>query len=194
VQVKFLNDDIYFPTWYMIRNEDSKLTEDDYASASVIIEKDLSKYDLDGQLSVRYTKSEGLLLELTRNGNRSNIIIRNDNTVLLNNAKTGRWVHISDSGISIGSETESQQPAVVGDDNLTALIKLNDTIRDLVISMHSNLTTLANAASSNPYTSLLAPPLLAYAAQIKLESEQVWQINNEFFPETKSTIVTLDKT
>lgn len=194
VYIKFLNNDINFPTWYRIRMKDDLLSDDDYTSASVIIQKDLSKYDLDGSMSVRYTKSEGLLLELERDGNKSTIVIRNDNTVLLQNGQTGRIVHISNESISIGSETKSQQPSVVGDDNVKALNKLNDTIDQLVKMMTKNLNLLSKVARSSPYTMLLSSPLTKYAKEIELKIKQLHTENNKFFPETLSKISTIDKT
>lgn len=194
VQVKFLNDDIMFPTWYRIRKTDDKLSDDDYKSAVVVTEKDLSKYELDGHVSVRYTKSEGLVLELKRDGNQSTIIIRNDNTVFIKNANTGKILHISNQSLSIGSETISQQPAVVGNDNMTALNMLNDTIKALADKMQEQLNIVANAASSNPYTRPIAKPLRSYGSAVKSMIASKHSANANFFPETKSTFVTIDKT
>lgn len=193
VMVKFLNNDIYFPTWFRIRKKSENLSDEDYKSSSVLIEKDLAKYDLDGQLSVRYTQSEGLLLELQRDGNMSQVIIRNDNTVLLKNAKTGRIIHISNESLSIGSEDKSQQPAVVGDDNHTAFDMVNDTIHKLSQLMDKHLEQLSKVAKSNPYTSLLSLPLKIYKKEVKLEIDKLHKKNADFFPETKSTIATIDK-
>lgn len=194
IQVKFLNDDIMFPTWYRIRKHDDKLSEDDYKSASVVIEKDLSKYELDGSVSVRYTKSEGLVLELKRDDNMSTIIIRNDNTVFVKNANTGKILHISNESLSIGSETISQQPAVVGNDNQQALEMLNNTIQALANKMKDQLTQLANSASGSPYTRHLAKPFRQYGTAVKSLIDSKHSANHNFFPETKSTFVTIDKT
>jgi hypothetical protein len=193
VQIKFINNDIYYPTWYRIRKQSENLSNEDYQSASVLIEKNLDKYNLDGELSVRYTQSEGLLLELTRDGNTSQVIIRNDNTILLKNGNTEKIIHISNESISIGSETKSQQPAVVGNDNHKAFDMVNDTIKSLSKLMDKHLDQLSKIAKSNPYTSLLSPPLKIYKQEVKMEIDKLHKNNADFFPETKSQIATIDK-
>ena len=194
VAVKFLNEDIYFPTWYRIRSTTDKLSTDDYQSATVVTEKDLSLYELDGSLSIRYTKSEGLLLELVRNDNVSTIIIRNDNSIFLKNGNTDKVFHISNSSMSMGSETSSQQPCVVGNDNETALNMLNDTIKSLSEEMNTNLSLLSAAATASPYTRHLADIIRTYGTKVKALIATKHSANANFFPETKSTIATIDKT
>lgn len=194
VQVKFMNDDINFPQWYRMRKSSDKISKEDYPSSSTIFEKDLSKYSLDGGLSVRYTKSEGLVLELKRNDKISLITIRNDNSIILTNGNTKRSIHISNESLSLGSENKSQQPSVVGDDNHKALQKLNKTIKDLSEEMEKNLKLVGVAASASPYTRHLASPLKKYGLSVKKLIAQLYQDNEDFFPETKSTISTIDKT
>lgn len=194
VYVKFMNNDINFPTWFRLRSTTENLSNDDYESAVVLTEKDLSKFGLDGKLSVRYTSSEGLLLELQRDDNTSTIIIRNDNTVFMQNGQTGRIVHISNESISIGSETKSQQPVVVGDDNHLALQKLNNTIKDLSELMNDQLKILSKVAGTSPYTRLLKVPFKTYGSKVESLISNLHKSNHNFFPETLSKISTVDKT
>lgn len=194
VQVKFMNDDINFPQWYRMRKMTDTISKDDYPSSVVISEKDLSKYNLDGSLSVRYTKSEGLVIELKRNNKISLVTVRNDNSVILTNGNTKRSIHISNESVSIGSENKSQQPSVVGDDNMKALQMINDTIKSMSEEMDKNLKLVSTAASASPYTKHLTSPLKKYASSIKSLIQKLHKQNEDFFPETKSTISTIDKT
>jgi hypothetical protein len=193
VQVKFLNDDIYFPTWYRIRSTTDKLSKDDYSSATVITEKDLSKYDLDGKLGLRWTKSEGLVIELLRNDKLSTVIIRNDNSIFMKNGNTEKCIHISNESISFGTETKSQQPSVVGDDTVTALKKLNQEIKDLSKEMNTGLSAIATAATSSPYTAHLTSPIKLYAKKVTSIVDAAFSDNDEWFPEVLSKCSTIDK-
>lgn len=194
VQVKFMNDDVNFPQWYRMRKNSENITKEDYPTSSTIIEKNLSKYGLDGYLSIRYRLSEGLALELTRNDKKSLIVIRNDNSIILTNGNTKKSIHISNNSLSLGSENKSQQPSVVGDDNHKALQKLNTTIKELSEEMEKNLKLVATAASASPYTKHLTSPIKKYASSVKSLIAKLYQANEDFFPETKSTISTIDKT
>lgn len=194
VQVKFMNSDRYFPTWYRVRGKSQSLSKDDYKSGSVIFEKELDKYGLDGRIAIRWTESEGMVLQVLRDDNNSNITIRNDNTVVLTNGNTERSIHLSNDTIVLGSEDEGQQPATVGDDNVSAHEKLNDMVKSLSEIMQTNLDILSQTAQSNPYTSPLAPAFKQYGQQVKQQIKQIHKTNDEFFPETLSEVVTIDKT
>lgn len=194
VYVKFMNNDINFPTWYRIRKTTENLSDEDYESGIVVTEKDLSKFGLDGSVSIRYTQTEGLVLELTRNDNTSTVIIRNDNSIFMKNDNTGKCIHISNDSLSLGSENASQQPSVVGDDNHEALKKLNNTIKSLSSLMKQQLTLIGTIAGTSPYTRHLKAPIKLYGNQVQQLIDQLHSQNANFFPETLSTISTIDKT
>lgn len=194
VQVKFVHNDHMTPQWYRIRLSDLSILDNDYDSYTVIKQKDLSNYGLDGKIDVSYRESEGLKVALERGGNNSEFIIRNDNSIFMKNANTGRIIHISNESLSLGSETKSQQPSVVGDDNQKALEMINDTIKKLKDSMVKNLKVLENLADASPYTKHLKIGFKLYHTEIEQLVNQLHQENHTFFPETKSTISTIDKT
>lgn len=193
VQVYFLHNDIKNPQWFRIRKSDMNITTDDYESYTLIKNKDLSQYGLDGKLNIGYTKTKGINISLERDGKNSEIIIGNDNTIELNNPNYGRSIHISNESISLGSQTKSQQPAVNGDDNHTALDMLNDTDKKVSETIQKHLDKLFQACMKSPYTTHLAPVFKAYKAELKSVTDKNHGDNDSFFPETLSTIVTLDK-
>lgn len=196
VWVEFRNSDIMFPLWYKTRKDTniSNISDDDWVSATILKEKDLSKYGLDGLFSVRYTKTDGLILDLKRNDNTSTFVIRNDNTVLLKNGDTKHIIHLAKDNISLGSENKSEQPAVVGNDNHEALKKLNNEILDLANLMKENLDVMSKLSGSSPYTKHLQVGFRKYGEVVKQKIEQIHKINDNFFPETLSKKVTIDKT
>jgi hypothetical protein len=112
----------------------------------------------------------------------------------MKNGNSGKIIHLSEDGISIGSENQSQQPAVVGNDNQTALEMLNDTIKDMSDLMQKHLNILSIAADSSPYTKHLKMPLTNHKNELKAKIDSLHADNDAFFPETKSTFITVDKT
>lgn len=196
VYVEFDDNDENFPRWFTHRDESniSNVDSNDLPSAQIIAEKDLSKFNLDGMLSVRYTKTDGIVIELKRNDKLSQIIIRNDNTILLKNGKSKQIVHLSNECISLGSENTSAQPAVNGDDNHKSLNMLNDTIKELSNKMNEQLQILAYLAASSPYTSHLQSGFNKYRNIVKQTIDNAHSKNKDFFPETLSKAVRLDKT
>jgi hypothetical protein len=194
VQVIFHLGDVQSPKWFRIRKADDSISDENYESLTILKDKDLSKYGLDGKINIQYSAEEGLTFKLERNGSESEYTIRNDNTVLLRNGNSGKTIHLSEDGISIGSEDKSQQPAVVGDDNMEALQMLNDTIKDMTNHMNNQLQIIEQVASSSPYTKHLELPIKNYRTSLKSKIEGLHSDNDTFFPETKSTFITVDKT
>lgn len=196
VFVTFIDNDIYFPEWFRRHNTESitEVPDEDYSSSSIVFEKDLSQFDLDGHLSINYTETNGLRIELQRNDNKSNITISNDNTVYIENKDSGQVLHVAEDNISIGSMDRSQQPGVVGDDNKQALDFLNEMVNDLFDLNKTLLDLVSAAASASPYTKHLSIPIKTVAQQLKTLSELRYNNNKTFFPETLSQVVTIDKT
>lgn len=194
VQVKFHLGDIMMPKWYRIRISTTGVAKDDYEALTILKNKDLSKYGLDGSINVAYSKSQGLTFSLDRNEHLSEFTVRNDNTIFMKNGNSGKIIHLSDEGIAIGRENKAQQPAVVGDDNQKALEMLNDTIKELSNVMSEHLDLIASIADRSPYTKHLKLPLKAYKDKVKSTIKKLHSKNDNFFPETKSTFVTIDKT
>lgn len=81
-------------------------------------------------LEIFYTETQGLIIRK----NDSFIQFKNeDESILLTNGSTGKVVHISDDGISLGTEGTSLEPAVLGDTLETLLTELINEIGLLVI-------------------------------------------------------------
>lgn len=195
VQIEFPHDVAYMPVWYRKRSKyDGKTSEDDYKSATILVEKDLARYQLDGKIRCAYNDSEGFVIEVVKGDKLSEIVVRPDNTILIRNGKTNQAIHIADDNISIGRETKSQQPAVVGDDNMKALQKLNDEIKTLSEMMDKHLKIIAAVCGSISVLKPLKPLFKAYAAEVKSQIASIHSSNDSFFPETKSKVVTVDKT
>ena len=194
VQIVFQNGDIMMPKWFRIRTASQNIDDEDYESFTVIKKKDLSKYGLDGNIDISYSKTNGLTFKLERENHTSEYTVRNDNTVFLKNGNTGKIIHLTKDGISIGSEDKSQQPAVVGDDNMKALQMLNDSIKEMSDKMQEQLEKLSIISGTSPYTKHLQTVFKTYKTTLKSTVDAFHSKNNNFFPETKSTFITLDKT
>lgn len=194
VRVLFENDSIYEPRWFEPRGQANgqELSDDDYASGSILLHKDLSLYGLDGLLSIRHTNTEGLILSLTRSDTESIVNIRPDNSIALTNGRSGQVLHMSEDNISIGTETKSAEPATLGTTNEEALNKLNDFIDEFLTKLASGLANVASAASASPYTASLAPPLNIIKTQMDAVKSKWYDANSEHFVKTKSEKVTLD--
>jgi hypothetical protein len=193
VSVEFKHDDIHQPVWFERKGVNNfELSDDDYASSTVVINKNLADYELDGELIIDHTPTAGLRISLKRADSTSIINIRSDNSVFIQNGKTEHVVHLSDTSISLGSEDASAEPAVLGNKNEEALNKLNDFVSELIDKLSAGLDKLSMVASASPYTMTLATPISALKSQI-IETQSNWYAANaEFFPTTKSEIVTLD--
>lgn len=196
VYIKFLDNDRMKPMWYRKHTTiNSEFIEDqDYESGSILYSKDLSKYDLDGYVLLKYDKTNGFVFELKRNDNISHVILRNDNSILLKNGGSKQRLHLSDTNISIGSENQSQQPCVVGNDNKEALERLNTAIDELFKLNKELLDVVAKSSSASPYTKHLSVPIKKLGLDLEKLSKKHYDSNDEFFPQTLSKVVTIDKT
>lgn len=192
VQVRFLHNNIHFPEWWLQKGKSNTMSDEDYPSGVLLFERDLEEFELDGKVSVRYTESEGLVTELTKNDNVSTTIIRPDNSIFLKNGSTGHVVHLSETGISLGTEEESAEPGVLGDKNREALDKLNENIKELAGTISSHLDKLKTASQSSPYTMHLVPLLIAFKAELDLTEKKTHKAIEEFIPSTLSEIITVD--
>lgn len=195
VEIIFFNDDIMYPLWWQSRGEDNyhQLSDDDYESAIVIVDKNLSNFANDeGHVRIEYTKTGGYAVTLTKDDNTSIISIRADNSVYIKNGKTEQLIHISNDSISLGSETASAEPGVLGDTNVESLNKLNDFVDELSSTINSGLQNMSIAAGGSPYTIHMKPVISALKTQITLTVKKWHSANSKYFEKTKSRIVTLD--
>lgn len=196
ISVEFMHDDIMRPIWYVLTAGKQVNMEDaDYLTGAVLLKKDFSEYDSGkkGSIEVRFTETNGFEVEFVYNDARNLLQLRADNSIVLSNDKFKKMIHISDKQISLGTENESAQPAVNGNDNKDALTKLNDTISAMKDEIVNGLTTISSACSASPYTGHLVPGITALKTKVKMIVEQHYKENDSFFPETLSKVVSLDK-
>ena len=178
VNAFFENGDEYVPFYFTsIKNSDDLLAEygDDYPKIwSLVYDKRMGE---DGEgtlgeertLEVFYTETQGLIIRK----NQSFIQIKNeDESILLSNGSTQKVIHISDDGISIGTEGTSAEPAVLG-----------DTLEELLNSFITELGKIsAIATPAGPSGPISGAPTWAPLVQ-KFKTD---------FVKFKSKLVTLD--
>jgi hypothetical protein len=159
---------------------------DNYLKSLVVTYKNLAKFNSTGQLFVGWTDTDGFRI-IKDDGI---VQIRKDNSVVLYNGS--KTIHIVGNTISLGSENSSAEPAVLGEQNLTALNMLNDSIKDLAHLTNNMMSNLSKVAKKSPYTAHLTPLITAFGAEFKSKALALHAANAKHFPKTQSTIVNLD--
>tara|TARA_R110000796_G_scaffold192641_6_gene309331 strand:+ start:6718 stop:7428 length:711 start_codon:yes stop_codon:yes gene_type:complete len=124
--VFFENGDENVPFYTGIaKTNDDLLSEfgEDYPSVwSIVYDKTIGE---EKSLEIFYTDTQGLMI---RKSNSLINIKNEDESVIITNGKTKKSIHISDDGISLGTEGKSAESAVLGD---TLETLLNDFITEL---------------------------------------------------------------
>lgn len=120
-------------------------------------------------LQIYYTETQGFII----NKNETIINIKNsDESVVIKNGKTGKVVHLSENGISLGTEEKSKESAVLG-----------ETLENLLNSFISELGKISGIATpTGPSGPLSSSPQWTLLVN-KFKSDWV---------DFKSTIVSLD--
>lgn len=157
---------------------------DEYVTSFVMAYRNLKSLGMDGDMGIYFTPEKGLNIV----NNLSRFEQRKDNTTIIQNDKHS--LHITQDGISLGSENESSEPNVMGEQNYKSLNQLNDTIKDLVSTMSTHLGNLSTTAKGNPHTMGLFPLFEAFKAAITIENNTNHTQNKTQIDKTKSTIVT----
>jgi len=120
-------------------------------------------------LEIFYTDTQGLMI---RKSNSFVQIKNEDESIIISNGSTEKVIHISEDGISLGSEGTSAEPAVLG-----------DTLEELLNSFITELGKIsAIATPAGPSGPISGSPTWAGLVQ-KFQSE---------WAQFKSTLVTLD--
>ena len=167
VEITLISDDILLGYWnFLPQDNNLEIEDDDYKSAKVLLYRNLADNDDEGMLEISYRKSIGLTLKLRD----AEITQRPDGSILLKTGFDKRTIHICEDSISLGTETQSAEPGVLGLQNEDALNKIYQAI-----------SAIESAASGSPYTmpiSIALQPLLS-----PLEQQ---------IPKTKSEHITLD--
>ena len=188
VQVTFDNGDLYSPTYhYNIYPSDELKAEMEPSytnSHSVLYDSEAQP----GPVKLFFTEEKGLMLDY----NGSQINIRPDNTIYIEHAG-GKVIHIQNDHISIGTEDESDEPAVLGEKNVDALNALADQINALSQSITQFTTAQAAITSAIFLFVPLTPALTALgAAQIPIQAQIQAPIKAATIPQTRSSQISLD--
>ena len=187
VNIQFENSNLYTPIYTYIQHLSEELsaeiTGDNYTTAQVLM------YDteIEGGLKIFYTIEKGLMIDY----NLSQINIRPDNTIYLEHA-AGKVVHIQEDHISIGTETISDEPAVLGEKNVTALTALSDQLKALNDAVFEFATKNSPAAGAVPFTTGLAPAYAALLAAVTPITPALTAIDSKEIPQTRSDTVSVD--
>ena len=143
VNVKFDNGNTYCPQYTCIQRISDELKEEisaSYENAHSVI------YDTESQpgpVKIFFTEEKGLMLDY----NGSQVNIRNDNTIYIEH-KGGKVIHVQDNHISIGKENESDEPATLGEKNVTALDALATEIVNLCVLLETYAKTQTSVVTA----------------------------------------------
>lgn len=186
VSVRFDNGNIYHPEYFFKQRISNELQEEIKPNPtnfhSLI-------YDSDENLKIYYTQDKGLMLEYLD----SQINMRPDNTIYIEH-KGGMITHIQDKMISLGSETESDEPAVLGEKNVDALTAITDQVTALSGLLQTFCQTQTVVCTQIKY---LGPLLAGYtslnvALPIQIDAIDENPIKTITIPQTRSSKVSLD--
>lgn len=191
VEISLIDDDIHRGYWnFSLFDERFEISDDDYKSAKVLLRRWLEDWEDEGILQIQYTKTDGLLIQLKE----SKFNIRRDGTVHIFSEKLGKQIDLSEDQISLGSVGKSAEPAVMGDKNNECHTKQADYTKWLAEEVLApGFQKLSTTASSNPYTSPLAPVFMEISSKIKGGSPGKYNDIKSFLPELLSELVSLDK-
>jgi hypothetical protein len=188
VEVKFDNGNIYNPQYSFNQRISDELKEEisaSYTNAHSLI------YDTEAQpgpIKLFFTEEKGLMLDY----NGSQVNIRPDNTVYIEHSG-GKIIHIQGDHISIGKETESDEPAVLGEKNVDALNALADEINNLSKSITKFATSQVAITSAVFPLSPLGPALSTLLSdQVPIQAAIASPIKATTIPKTRSSTVSLD--
>lgn len=187
VGVVFDNGNIYNPRYFKIQHVSKELIDDVISVSDTPYTVKALWYDTDINLKAYFNQADGIRLSYKD----SIINMRDDNTIWLQH-NGGLGIHIQENMISLGSESESAEPAVLGDKNVDALTELHDRIRELTDALKSFCTSQSSVTKAVYILAPLTPgydSLLAKAAAIL---GQLPNLPNNTIPATLSEKVSLD--
>lgn len=197
VQIDFIEGEIMCPIWWTYNGKSSSemgIEDSDYVKSAVLLYKDLKEdYQGDGKVRIMYTDTKGLELELKKEDKIAYFNLRPDNSVYIRNEKFDKVIHLAEKSISLGTEDKSDEPAVLGDTNHQALDHTNDTIKDFSKIIEEHAQKVFTICMGSSILKPLAMPHLQL--NIKLASQisgSKYNRNKNYYPKTKSKIVTLD--
>ncbi len=136
VGIRFENGNIMQPMYFKIQHVSQELKDDVISVSDTPYTVKSLWYDTDIKLKSYFNEEDGINLSYKD----SILNIRDDNTIWLQHDK-GLGIHVQKKMISLGSEDESAEPAVLGDKNVDALTELHDRIKDLTNAIKSFAVT-----------------------------------------------------
>lgn len=157
-------------------------------------------YDVE---SVNSKGDTGLKLFFTQGGRGKGLVldfggsiinIKMDSSVYLeSNSKIpgANVIHIKDGKISLGLEDKSEQPAVLGDHNESALNSLLNRINEVMIALQTYSAAQTAVTSAIPIYAPLIPALQVLNGQIIAAQTQLLAITKVIISTTNSKTVTL---
>lgn len=144
-------------------------------------------------LKLFFTQGEngkGLVLDF--GGSQINFRMDSSTFITSNSGVPGaNSIHIKDGKLSLGTENESKQPAVLGNHNESALESLAARINDVMVALQVYSNAQTAIVSAIPVFAPLAPALQALNAQIISAQIQLETITKQIIPTTKSSTVSV---
>lgn len=185
--VIFDNDNIYSPRYFKIQHVSQELIDEVISVSDTPYTVKALWYDTDINLKTYFNEADGISISYKD----SIINMRDDNTIWLQH-NGGLGIHIQEDMISLGSETESAEPAVLGDKNVDALIELHDRIKDLTDAIKTFCTTQSSVTKAVYLLAPLTPGYDSLLAQVAGILGQLPNLLNTTIPATLSEKVSLD--
>lgn len=201
VSVKFNEGNIYMPEYFYnvhVSDEVKTEVENSYQNSHVVLYDTAFGIDENGEntrqgehIKVYFTEEKGLMMDYATANGSSIINIRNDNTILIE-YPNGKIVHVQEDKISLGKETESDEPAVLGEKNLEALESLADRIQELTTAIQTFSTAQSTVATNIFLLAPLIPALTSLNVSATTTLAKLAADTRPKLPVTRSSTVSLD--
>lgn len=197
VTVDFDSDNYYRLVYNAQWNTAPDLLEeikDNYLGAHSLLYDTTAKNSLDNPgVKIFYTEGKGGKgLNIEYGGSKVNL--RYDGSVFIetNSGKSGaNVIHLNEGNISIGKETESEQTAVLGDNNEKALESLSKRVDELTDMLIQFSAAQAAITAGLQVFAPLTPALTKLGTDAGTTKGKVSAITNQIIPTTKSKTVSI---
>lgn len=188
-----LYEDKYSPYWFTITSGSAiNIDDENYNSGAILFHKKLEDYNSKGEIKIQFSESNGFQINYTYGDANNELNLRSDNSISLTNNNSKKKIHISNESISLGSETKSNESAVLGEQNEEVLNKINNARNKITEDIISGLSEIQISAGSSPYTSNLVAPITKLINKLTIDENNLKTDIENFIPKTKSNIVSLD--
>jgi len=187
VGIRFENGDIMHPMYFKIQHVSDELKNDVISASDTPYTVKSLWYDSDINLKNYFNQADGINLYYKDSG----INIKDDNTILLE-YNNGLKLHIQEDMISLGQETKSAEPAVLGDKNSDALNELYDRIDELTQMIMKFAQLNSSVVGSISMLAPLGPAYTNLNLSATLTAAKLPNLPNATIPATLSKHVSLD--